>query len=42
MHINDICRKLNKNIGEVNLSLTMLELKDLIKQLPNKMFIIKK
>jgi DNA processing protein len=38
IHINDICRTLNKNISEVNLALTMLELQGFVKQLPNKMF----
>jgi DNA processing protein len=39
IHINDICRYTNKNISEVNLSLTMLELEGFIKQLPNKEFL---
>lgn len=41
MHINEICKKLDLSISEVNYKLTMLELEESIIQLPGKEFIRK-
>jgi DNA processing protein len=38
IYIDDICRKTNKNISEIQLILTKLEFKGIIEQLPNKYF----
>lgn len=39
MHINEICKKTNSSMAEVNQIITMLEIEGLIKSLPNNQFI---
>ena len=39
MHINEICKKANSPMAEVNQIITMLEIEGLIKSLPNNEFI---
>ncbi len=39
MHINEICKKTNSSMAEVNQIITMLEIEGLIKSLPNNEFI---
>lgn len=39
MHINEICKKANSQMAEVNQIMTMLEIEGLIKSLPNNEFI---
>ena len=39
VHINEICKKTNKSMAEVNQIITMLEIEGLIKSLPNNEFI---
>ena len=39
IHINQICKKANISIAEVNQTLTMLEIEGLIKSLPNNEYI---
>lgn len=39
MHINEICKKTNGSMAEVNQIITMLEIEGLIKSLPNNEFI---
>ena len=39
MHINEICKKTNGSMAEVNQIITMLEIEGLIKSLPNNQFI---
>lgn len=39
INVNDICKKTNKNIVEVNITLTMLELQGAIKQVGANEFI---
>ena len=39
MHINEICKKANTPMAEVNQIITMLEIEGLIKSLPNNEFI---
>ena len=41
IHINDICKKTGKNIQEISQILTMLELEELIVQLPGNEFKVK-
>jgi DNA processing protein len=41
MHIDDIARKLNKPVGEINTTLTMLEVKALVKKLPGNNYQLK-
>lgn len=41
IHISEICRKVNMQISEINMILTMLEIEGLIKALPNNEFIKK-
>lgn len=41
MHIDDIARKLDKPVGEINTTLTMLEVKALIKKLPGNNYQLK-
>ncbi|WP_053957447.1 DNA-processing protein DprA [Inediibacterium massiliense] len=41
MHLELICQQLNLRIDEINGILTVLELKDMIKQLPGNLFMIK-
>lgn len=39
MHINEICKKTNSSMAEVNQIITMLEIEGLIKSLPNNQFV---
>jgi len=39
MHINEICKKTNSSMAEVNQAITMLEIEGLIKSLPNNQFV---
>ena len=39
MHINEICKKTNSSMAEVNQIITMLEIDGLIKSLPNNQFV---
>jgi DNA processing protein len=39
MHINEICKKTNSSMAEVNQIITMLEIEGLIKSLPNNEFV---
>lgn len=39
MHINEICKKTNSSMAEVNQIITMLEIEGLIKALPNNQFV---
>jgi len=39
MHINEICKKTNSTMAEVNQIITMLEIEGLIKSLPNNQFV---
>ena len=39
MHINEICKKTNSSMAEVNQIVTMLEIEGLIKSLPNNEFV---
>ena len=38
LHINEICKKLNKPINNINSNLTLMEIEGLIEQLPGNMF----
>ena len=40
IHINELCKKLNTNISDINFILTMLELDGLIKKLPGDRYIL--
>lgn len=39
MHINEICKRVNRQVAEVSQIITMLEIEGLIKSLPNNEFI---
>ena len=39
LHINEICKKTNSSMAEVNQIITMLEIEGLIKSLPNNQFV---
>ena len=39
MHINEICKKTNSSMAEINQIITMLEIEGLIKSLPNNEFV---
>jgi len=39
MHINEICKKTNSSMAEVNQIITMLEIEGVIKSLPNNQFV---
>lgn len=41
MHIDELARRLNKSVGEINTTLTLLEIKALIKKLPGNNYQLK-